>query len=808
MGQGGFPTEDSDWTLQYDAWSLEDEPRREGLCTLANGYMGVRGAQEQGSSASYPALYLAGCYDRSSTRVHGRQVEYEDMVRLPSPFDLRLAIEDGPWLTLGRVELRDYRQRLDLRDGVLERRLRLCDAEGRETLLHTRRLVHMEQAHLCALQWRLTPLNWSGRLRLRSTLEGELRNRNVPGDFCGSHLEVIEADGFPLDADAGVQLLLRTRQSRRLIALAQRLWSDAASGASCIERDSAAVHQDLELAVRQGQPVRVEKVCAVYHSRDPATSEPAAAARAAVRSAADFETLHRRHALAWAQLWRRCDLSIDYPGGGQLALRLNLFHLLQSLSPNTIDLDVGVTARGFHGEAYRGHVFWDELFVFPFLNLHFPEITRALLLYRYRRLPEARRRARALGAEGALYPWRSGSSGREETPAYQYNPLSGHWVPDQTCLQRHINAAIAYNVWHYYQATADREFLERYGAEMILELARFWASYASRSLSGRYQFRAVVGPDEFHTRYPDAAAPGLDNNAYTNVMAAWTLRCAPRVLAELPREERLALLERLELTAEDVAGWDQLWRRVEVPWLADGVIAQFEGWGELQPPDWERLRARHDDLRRLDRILEAEGDDINRYQAAKQADVLMLFYLFTAADLRRLLAEMGYELDPAAVERTIDYYSRHTTHASTLSRVVHAWVSARRDRPGAGRWFDQALHTDTGRSGASTAHGIHLGAMAGSIDLVERGFLGVETEGGRLRFNPRLPLELEGVRTQLRYRGSWLQVQASRDYLGLRLSPDSERPLTVLLHDHREQLRPGEHAEFLAQEEPQRWHKL
>ena len=84
---------------------------------------------------------------------------------------------------------------------------------------------------------------------------------------------------------------------------------------------------------------------------------------------------------------------------------------------HTMDLDVGVPSRGWHGEAYRGHIFWDELFIFPFLNFRLPEITRSLLMYRYRRLDEARRAARQEGFEGAMFPWQSGSSGRDEGPS-------------------------------------------------------------------------------------------------------------------------------------------------------------------------------------------------------------------------------------------------------------------------------------------------------------------------------------------------------------------------------------------------------
>ena len=201
------------------------------------------------------------------------------------------------------------------------------------------------------------------------------------------------------------------------------------------------------------------------------------------------------------------------------------------MSPHTIEFDIGVPARGWHGEAYRGHIFWDELFIFPFLTLRLPMLTRALLRYRYRRLPEARRAAQAAGYAGAMYPWQSGSNGREET---QTLPESALRALDSRSphRQRHINVAIAYNIWQYYQVTEDHEFLSFYGAEMLLEIARFWASIATYNSSiDRYEITGVMGPDEYHTAYPGAdpaAAGGIHNNAYTNVMVAWVLERAPR----------------------------------------------------------------------------------------------------------------------------------------------------------------------------------------------------------------------------------------------------------------------------------------
>ena len=339
--------------------------------------------------------------------------------------------------------------------------------------------------------------------------------------------------------------------------------------------------------------------------------------------------------LAWEHLWRRFDVGIQPAGPGfklnvSMLLRLNMFHLLQTVSLHSIGLDIGVPARGWTGEAYQGHIFWDELFIFPFFNYRIPEITRALLTYRYRRLGEARAAARSAGHKGAMFPWQSGSDGREETEALNLNPRSQRWVPDNSYLQRHVGSAIAYNVWQYFQVTHDTEFLQFYGAELMLEIARFWSSIVTfNDERGRYEIRGVMGPDEFHDGYPDAATPGLNNNAYTNIMAVWVLCRAMEVLDLLSDMRRAELTTRLGISSEEIARWDDISRKIYVPFHDDGIISQFEGYDTLREFDWQDYRARYGNIQRLDLILEAENDSPNRYKLSKQADVVMLFYLFS-----------------------------------------------------------------------------------------------------------------------------------------------------------------------------------
>ena len=461
-----------------------------------------------------------------------------------------------------------------------------------------------------------------------------------------------------------------------------------------------------------------------------------------------------------------------------------------------------------HGEAYRGHIFWDELYIFPYLNTSIPELTRSLLLYRFRRLPEARHAAREAGYRGAMYPWQSGSDGREETQVMHLNPHSGRWLPDNTHLQRHVNAAIAYTVWDYYEATEDRDFLASHGAEMILEIAHFWSSLTTFSEEkDRYEIRGVVGPDEYHTRYPDRETHGLDNNAYTNVMAVWVLRRAMQALDLLAEDRRRELLEDLGIDQHELHRWDEISRRMFIPFHDGDVISQFEGYEKLEEFDWTGYRARYGDIQRLDRIVEAEGKSLAAYKAGKQADVLMLFYLFSHEALGEIFTRLGYALTPDTIERNIDYYSERTSHGSTLSRIVHSWVLARSDRAQSWRWFQYALKSDlTDIQGGTTREGIHLGAMAGTTDLFRRCFVGIHLHDDVLWVSPRLPEGLDDIRLRLRYRGHWIALRIAEGRLFLtfedgwsraaRLGGRKRVSRKVGVHGEIHELRLGETREF------------
>ncbi|GAA3047352.1 glycoside hydrolase family 65 protein [Streptomyces glomeratus] len=778
------------WTWQYEGYQPVEERLRESLCTLGNGYFATRGALPEctADEVHYPGTYVAGCYNRLTSLVAGRRVENEDMVNLPNWLPLCFRLPGRPWITPDTGIVLDHGQVLHLSTGLLERRTRYGLGDGRALRVRQQRLVHMADPHVAAFRTEFTAEGGAVALEVEAALDGGVTNAGVARyrDLDGRHLTHVHTGA---DAADTVWLRCRTRTSDIRIGLAGRLTADVPVVTG---HPFPRVVQGLRLDLVPDRTVTVDKTVALHTSRDPAISDPLRAAIDRVRQAPGFAALLESHRTAWRLLWRRADLEI--PGEAGSVLRLHLFHILQTLSPHTADLDVGVPARGLHGEAYRGHVFWDELFVLPYLNLHFPEVSRALLHYRHRRLDRARAAARAIGRRGALYPWQSGSDGREETQELHLNPRSGRWLPDHTRLQRHVGSAVAYNVWQYCEASGDGEFLHTKGAEMLLQIARFWADSATydRTL-GRHRIRGVVGPDEYHDAYPGASEPGLDDNAYTNVTAAWVLTRTLELLHALPEPRRLELVERTGLDGGELDRWEQVSRTLHVP-FHDDVISQFEGYGDLAELDWDGYRKRYGDIRRLDRILEAEGDSVNRYRASKQADVLMLGYLFAPSELQALFRRLGHRLDEENWRRTVDYYLARTSHGSTLSGLVHGWVLARARRAEAWAFCQETLRGDIADvQGGTTGEGIHLGAMAGTLDLVQRGLTGLETRSGALWLDP-VPLpELSSYGFAIRYQGHWgVRLRLERGRLEIAVPSSDRSPIDIRLPDRAVRLQPGE----------------
>lgn len=791
------------YSIIYDKWIPKEQKLREALCTLGNGYFATRGAFEENhaSETHYPGTYLAGGYNRAKTEISGNIVENEDFVNFPNWLCLTFRPAGGEWLDLGLYKVLDYRQTLDLRNGLLIRELRVEDLQGRRTYLHSRRLVSMKDKHIAAIEWRFKPENWSGKVELRSALDGTVQNAGVERYNKLESVHLAPLYTRKVD-DNSILLLVETNQSKLAVAQAARTLLFHNGTEKSIERQTAErekyIEQTLSFDVLEGEEYRLEKVVSFYTRLDKAISEPSLEACKALIRAGNFDDIFARHKKSYDRLWHQADIGVIDGDKNQQLIHLHIFHILQTVSLNTVGEDVGVPARGLHGEAYRGHIFWDELFILPYLNLRFPQISRSLLKYRYFRLEEARHAAEEEGKKGAMFPWQSGSNGREETQKLHLNPKSGRWLPDNTYLQRHINSAIAYNIWNYYLATDDQQFLSFFGAEMFFSISSFWASMVVYNEERqRYEIHNVVGPDEFHTDYPDSKEPGLNNNAYTNVMAAWVLQKALEILDLIEKSRKRELLKELEIDGKELELWADISKKMYVPFINDDVIAQFEGYEKLKEFPWEEYKEKYEDIHRLDRILESEGDSPNHYKASKQADVLMLFYLFSRTEINTIFKKLDYKFNEESIYKNIEYYRARTSHGSTLSRLVLSWILLRYDKEKSWNDFEAVLLSDfEDVQGGTTAEGIHLGAMAGSLDIIQRGFLGLEVGEEALWINPDLPKNIQKITLQVLYRRHLIFISADHQNLKISFEEGWSNEVNIGVIDKIYKFKQGEVREF------------
>ena len=418
----------------------------------------------------------------------------------------------------------------------------------------------------------------------------------------------------------------------------------------------------------------------------------------------------------------------------QLAVRLALFHLMASVRDRG---EAAVGARGLTGTAYRGHVFWDsDVYVLPFLAATHPVAARAMLEYRLRHLPAAMRAARARGGEGARFPWESARSGQDVTPK-QLRDHRGEPVPVLTGrLEEHIVADVAWAAACYLDWTGDEAFAASKGRELIVQTARWWASRIERDERGRGHIRGVIGPDEYHV--------GVDDNAFTNVMARWNLRRAADLGAgrvDEPERRRW-----LELAEAIVDGYDADTR----------IYEQFAGFHALEPLLIAQLSARRPVA--ADILLGRER--VEAAQVVKQADVLMAHYL------------VPDEVAPGSLEPNLDFYEPRTAHGSTLSPGVHAALLARAGRlDRALQMLRLAARIDLDDTGHMTAGGLHLAAMGSVWRALAFGFGGLRPVGDELGLDPALPPGWESLELRVRFRGSRVRIRLLPGVLEARADP-------------------------------------
>jgi alpha,alpha-trehalose phosphorylase len=727
-----------EWQIVERRLELDRLPALESVFAVGNGYLGIRGAPEECTPAHDPGVILNGFHETWPLEypedAFGLARTGQTLAGAPDGAVIRLFVDDEPF-DLATASLLAFRRAIDMKHGVLTRELEWETPGGTRVHIRSRRIVSLEHRHLAAMTYEVEPVDAAVGVAVSSELVAHAGAAPSEDPRRGRALSTRPL--VPLAARAhGARAVMRLATASSGLELAcgmeHAIGSPAGAVAEMIaepERAAFVVLADLE----PGRPLRLSKFIAYHWTARPAPDELVARVHRTLDRAAHagYDRVEAGHRRRVADFWKRSDVELEGAPELQQAVRFSLFQLLQSTARVE---GLGVPAKGVTGRGYDGHYFWDtEIYVIPFLVHTNPRLARQLLGFRCSMLDDARVRAREVGHDGALYPWRT-INGQEASA----------WYAAGTA-QYHINADIAYALFNYVYVTGDLAFLLDRAAEVLVETARLWVDlgFHSERREGRFCINGVTGPDEYTTV--------VDNNAYTNLMAKENLEGAVRVVERLASQEPAAyagLVRATGLVASEVEAWRRAAASMHVPRHEElGIVLQDEHF--LDRERWE-FDATPADAYPL--LLNYHPLELYRHQVIKQADVV----------LAMLLLDRQFSADE--IRRTFDYYDPLTTGDSTLSACIQSVMASAVGSPGlALRYFVDACALDLVDVHGNTADGVHVASCAGTWLALVAGFGGLRDYGGDVRFAPRLPAGWRRLRFRVVVRGQLIEVDMSAD---------------------------------------------
>ena len=759
-----------EWNLIEKQYSPEFLEMTETIFAVANGYLGMRGCFEEGAPVGNNGTYINGFYDTwpivYGEDAYGFARTGQTIVNVTDAKTIKLYVDDEPFY-LPRANLISYDRRLNFKTGTLDRDIVWETPAGKRVLIKSRRLVSFQHRHLAAIWYRVEMLNAEAPIALSS----EMAAPPPPAD---------EASGDPRKSkgirgrvlrplmnyqrDRRVVLCHGTERSGMTLACA----TDHVVETACAHSVKVACSEDagevvLRANARPGEPIMLVKYIAYHTSATAPAREMCGRVERTLDRAVDegFMALQAGQQQYMEDFWRRSDVRVSDVRQDlvkrttmvvQQAIRFNLFHILQACARSD---STGVAAKGLTGDAYEGHYFWDsEIYLLPFLIYTAPRTAKNLLLFRYNMLDQARARARELGHRGAMYPWRT-ISGEEASAFYAAGTA-----------QYHINADIAYALRKYVNATGDRDFLERQGAEMLVETARMWADlgFFSERKGGRFCINGVTGPDEYNTV--------VDNNTYTNLMARENLRYAAQTVEDLRKDKPQAygtLVHRTELKEEEIEEWKRAAESMFIPFdEATGIYPQDDGFMDKEHLDLNSVPPDHFPL-----LLFYHPLVIYRHQVIKQADIILAMFLL----------ESQFTLEEK--RRNFRYYDPLTTGDSSLSSCIQAIIA---NEIGEGQksidYARASLLMDLADVGGNVKDGCHIAAMGGTWMVFAYGYAGMHDYDGVLNFRPRrVPDETATLGLSLSYGGCLFEVVINTAQARYTLLEGDE---LVLRHDDEE----------------------
>lgn len=752
---------DQNWLIEESVFAAEYVGKCESIFCQGNGYLCQRSALEERYVGETRGLFVTGTFDLFSPE------EVTELPNLPDMTALKLWL-GGERFSMETGTLHRYRRVLNLRNGLVTRTAEWESPKGYRYELCFERFVSMDNEHLLGSRMRVTPLGQDASITVESGIDGRVSNTGsqhfLEGEkrlYDGRYLENCSTTG-----QSGVRCC-QHMVHKAYIGEAEQ----PEAPFPIIDRRYLGAQWKREL--KAGESFTLEKICAVHTGRDlaydgeaGAGGEAVADGLALIRKAETegYETLFEKSAAAWEKLWQRMDVKVDSEEDyHQLALRFALYHMNIMIKKD--DNRVGIGAKGMSGEGYKGHSFWDtEIFILPYFSLTQPEAARTLLEYRWRGLYGARKKAEENGYTGAMYPWESAwIDDGEVTPLWgAADVVTGKPMKILTgILEHHITADIAFAVWQYFTVTGDRDFMNRCGYEIILETARFWASRCTyEKAKDRYEIGDVIGPDEYKEH--------VDNNAYTNYMAAHNMKLALQVLGTLESEGSEVythLKEQLDFEGIRKAV-EPVLHKLYLPKPDDeGILPQFDGYFDMEHIDLTPYKE-SDVVGTIYNDYNIE--QISGFQVSKQADLLILFLL-----LEELFSE-------DVKRKNYKFYEERTLHDSSLSKNTHCVLACDLGlQKEAEEFFEGSCNVDLGPVMTTSDMGIHSAAMGGIWQSAVYGFGGVRVVGDALHIRPRLHSQWKKLSFPLVWRGNPLSVTIKPDEVCVENRGDKPVKVTI-----------------------------
>ena len=692
------------WSLEITGMDRGDSSFYESILSQGNGYLGVRGFDPAGAKANSfeRSVFLAGFFEYIKPGI-------TDMVNMPELFSLRLGI---PCHEMSAGATLDLRTGLLIREAVWQ-----CESGERFSLI-TRRMVSMGSKHVAALEVEVRPLDGDLPIVLETGLDGDVTNLPISDDQLTEDTECKRLLN-PVICQAnqvGGVLVMESMPSKRRVYQAYRVVASLPMTATGVTADAYTAVR-IEGNIPAGEALVVTKTVATYGYRDPVQDHLAEAIELSERlSSLGFAGVLQESAQAWHGLWESCDIEIDGDPELQGAVRYNIFQLLQNNAAD--DSYVSIGARGLMHGRYKGNYFWDtEIFMLPFFLYTRPEAAKNLLLYRYHMLPSAREGAKSMGLKGARYPWMSSDTGHEQCETW-----------DTGACEVHITADVAYAVQEYVRITGDQDFLVHYGAEMLVETARYWVSRLTyHEATDCYNLLFVKGPDEY--------CGVTTNNTYTNYLVRENLLGAVRAAEFVSKRPEAwdALQTRLQITPEELKTFAEVAEKIVILYDEErDLLLQDEVFERMEPLDISAYKRGSTALYRT-----IPYDRLQRYKVIKQADLVLLMTLYPDRFATRLKQNVWSYYEPLTLHDSSLSFGTHAQLAADLGYVDVAWD-----------YFRKSVFLDLYNIMENTQdEGIHLAALGASWQALVFGLAGLrQGEDGRPTVHPKLPRSIRGLR--------------------------------------------------------------